>query len=81
MKKPFILFTVCFLLAAAIHAQTVKAPTKDTSKAGRANDRLRAAGPKDGWPNKGGKMDSIKIKKDTIAVSRIDSINRIKKNY
>jgi hypothetical protein len=52
-------------------------PTKDTAKY-RANDRLRTAGPIDGWKSKNNtKIDSIKSKKDTVAVKpKIDSLKR-----
>lgn len=45
-----------------INAQTVQAPSKDSSTY-RANDRLRTAGPKDGW------KDSTRMKTDTIKIS------------
>jgi hypothetical protein len=77
MKRSFILLLACLLLSGLLYAQSVKQSTSDTSKS-RANDRLRTAGPKDGWKNKNkSKIDSIKSKKDTVAVKpRIDSLKK-----
>jgi hypothetical protein len=77
MKKPFILLLTFLLFSLAMHAQTVKQSTKDTAKY-RANDRLRTAGPKQGWKNKNNmKIDSIKSKNDTVAVKpKIDTLKK-----
>lgn len=80
MRKPVILILVCFLLTAAVHAQNVKAPAKDTSKAYRPNDRLKTAGPKNGWPNQAGKPDSIKANKDSLASIRRTIKTKINEN-
>jgi hypothetical protein len=63
MKKK-IVFAICLLFSASfINSQTVQAPAKDTSKY-RANDRLRTAGPKDGW-----KTDSTELKIDSLKIN------------
>ncbi len=59
MKKQFILLLTGISLATASHAQQIKKQAADTVKAGKANDRLKNAGPKDGWPLEG-KADSTK---------------------
>jgi hypothetical protein len=77
MKKSIVLLLTCILLSGVLYAQSVKQPQKDTAKY-RANDRLRTAGPKDGWKGKS-KTDtgSIKAKKDTAATNRrIDSLKK-----
>jgi len=62
MKKRYIFFGLIFLFGSTANAQLVKKAEKDTVKAGRANDRLKNAGPVDGWPT-GNKPDSAqKIK-------------------
>jgi hypothetical protein len=53
MKKQFILLLAGISLATASHAQQIKKQPADTVKAGRPNDRLKNAGPKDGWPLEG----------------------------
>jgi hypothetical protein len=60
----------CTIFVGALNAQSVKQPAKDTAKY-KANDRLRTAGPKDGWgdTNKT-KMDAIKPKADSVAPKR-----------
>jgi hypothetical protein len=77
MKRSFILLLACLVVSGVLYAQTVKQPTNDTAKY-RANDRLRTAGPKNGWKNKNNtKIDSIKSKNDTVAVKpRIDSLKK-----
>ena len=77
MKRSFILLLACILLTGILNAQSVKQTTSDTTNY-RANDRLRTAGPKDGWKNKNKpKIDSINSKKDTVAVKpRIDSLKK-----
>jgi hypothetical protein len=50
MKKQYILLGLIFLFAGTAKAQSVKKAEKDTVKAGRANDRLKNAGPVNGWP-------------------------------
>jgi hypothetical protein len=75
MKKPFILLLTCTLMSGVLYGQTVKQPTTDTAKY-RANDRLRTAGPKNGWKNNK-KINSIKSKNDTIAVKpKTDSLKK-----
>lgn len=70
MKKLFIVLMTCITFAGGLNAQSVKQPAKDTAKY-KANDRLRTAGPKDGWgdTNKT-KINAIKSKGDTIAPKR-----------
>jgi hypothetical protein len=72
MKKHFVLLLMCFLLESVVKAQAVKAKPNDSANAYRANDRLRTAGPKDGWKSKRNKSktDSVSVKKDTIAPAR-----------
>jgi hypothetical protein len=63
MKKSLTLLLAC-IVSGVLYAQTVKQPTTDTAKY-RANDRLRTAGPTDGWKNKNNKkIESIKSKND-----------------
>jgi hypothetical protein len=49
MKKQFKLLLIAIFFAAALKAQGGIKLATDTSKEGRANDRIRNAGPKDGW--------------------------------
>jgi hypothetical protein len=65
------------MLSGVLYGQSVKQSTKDTSKY-RANDRLKTAGPKDGWKDSSKVKDaSIKIKKDTVAVKpKTDSLKK-----
>lgn len=51
MKNHFIFLLIAIFFVAGLKAQSGIKPVTDTSKAGRANDRLRTAGPKDGWGN------------------------------
>jgi hypothetical protein len=76
MKKSLTLLLAC-IVSGVLYAQAVKQPTTDTTKY-RANDRLRTAGPTDGWKNKNNKkIESIKSKNDTVAVKpRIDSLKK-----
>lgn len=63
MKKQFILLLTGITLATASHAQQIKKQAADTVKAGKANDRLKNAGPTDGWPLEGKADTTKKIKK------------------
>lgn len=63
MIKQFLLLTFGIFLATAANAQQIKKQAADTVKAGRANDRLKNAGPKDGWPLEGNSDTVKKIKK------------------
>lgn len=59
MKKQFIFLAMIILFGQTADAQKVKKAEKDTVKAGNKNDRLRNAGPVDGWPI-GNKPDTAK---------------------
>ena len=77
MKKPFILLLICTLLSGVLYAQSIKQSTKDTAKY-KANDRLRTAGPTNGWKDSSKvKNPSMEIKKDTVAVKpKTDSLKK-----
>ena len=77
MKRSLIVLLACMLLSGILNAQSVKQSTRDTANY-RANDRLITAVPKEGQKNKNKpKIDSIKSKKDTVAVKpRIDSLKK-----
>jgi hypothetical protein len=77
MRKPFIFLMTLIVFSGSLNAQSVKQPVKDTAKY-RANDRLRTAGPKDGWKDSNNtKVDAIKAKADSIAQKRkIDSLKK-----
>ena len=80
MRNSIILILVSFLLTVGAYAQNVKAPPKDTTSAYRANDRLKTAGPTNGWPGKTTEADSIKAKKDSIApIRRTKAENKTKR--
>ena len=56
-------------IGTAAMAQKVKSNSKDTTQAYRANDRLKNAGPTNGWPSQQGSKplaDSVRAKKDTV---------------
>ncbi len=57
MKKQYVFLGLIILFGGTATAQSVKKAEKDTVKAGKANDRLRNAGPVTDWP---GKPDSAK---------------------
>ncbi|MFZ1371587.1 MAG: hypothetical protein WAR78_14460 [Ferruginibacter sp.] len=59
MKKQFILLVAGLFLAAHSNAQQIKKQAADTVKAGKSNDRLKNAGPADGWPLES-KADTVK---------------------
>jgi len=77
MKRSFLLLLSFLLLSGILYAQSVKPPTKDTAKY-KANDRLRTAGPTNGWKDSGkAKNTSIEIKKDTVGVKpKTDSLKK-----
>jgi hypothetical protein len=77
MKKSFILLLTCTLLSCILFAQSIKKPTKDTAKY-KANDRLRTAGPTNGWKDSSKlKNSAIKSKMDTVAFRpKTDSLTK-----
>ena len=60
MKKYFIFLVFGMFFSQAGTAQKVKKAEKDSVKAGRANDRLKNAGPKDGWWEKNDSAKKLK---------------------
>jgi hypothetical protein len=77
MKRSFLFLVAFTLLCGVLHAQSVKTQTKDTAKY-RANDRLRTAGPKNGWKDSGTtKSTLIKPKNNTVpAIPKRDTLKR-----
>ncbi len=69
MKKQCIIFGLIFLFTNTVNAQSVKKAEKDTVKSSNSKDRLRNAGPRDGWPD-GSKPDSAKKIKAAAAPAR-----------
>ncbi|MBK9328768.1 MAG: hypothetical protein IPM95_05475 [Sphingobacteriales bacterium] len=59
MKTQYIILLISSLFAVTAKSQGIKKTGKDTVKAGRANDRLKNAGPVQDWPKKS-KPDSKK---------------------
>lgn len=65
MRKRIVLSLAGFLVIVCANAQKVKPVSTDTTKAYRANDRLKSAGPSNGWPAQTPKTDTLKVPKDT----------------
>lgn len=73
MKKHFFFLVMAVFFAFGLKAQDGIKPATDTGKAYRANDRLRNAGPKDGW--------NQKSNNDTLPVATQAAFKQIAAKY
>lgn len=70
MKKYFIFLLLGMFFTQAVTAQKVKKAEKDTVKASSSKDRLRNAGPKDGWSDANKTDTAKKVKTAPAAPAR-----------